>query len=141
MIERSPSSARIVLVGSNEFASDLALTLVSEGMGTFYSKQLEFMQNVIDLSLEDQGLLSIRGRTQFSRTLVSMVPGETGHVGIPQLWNRPRWPSWNLVLATMGQALELNSVSKVLGATLEHDEIGAIAGRIACAAARDLYLA
>ena len=76
VIERSPSSARIVLVGSNEFASDLALTLISEGMGTFYSKQLEFMQNVIDLSLEDQGLLSIRGRTQFSRTLVSMVPGE-----------------------------------------------------------------
>jgi ABC-2 type transport system permease protein len=74
VIERSPPSARIVLVGSNEFASDLALTLISEGMGTFYSKPLEFMQNVIDLSLEDQGLLSIRGRTQFSRTLVSMVP-------------------------------------------------------------------
>jgi ABC-2 type transport system permease protein len=76
VVERSPSSARIILVGSNEFASDLALTLISEGMGTFYSKQLEFMQNVIDLSLEDHGLLSIRGRTQFSRTLVSMVPGE-----------------------------------------------------------------
>lgn len=76
VIEHSPSSARIVLVGSNEFASDLAVTLVSEGMGTFYSKQLEFMQNVIDLSLEDQGLLSIRGRSQFSRTLVSMVSGE-----------------------------------------------------------------
>jgi ABC-2 type transport system permease protein len=76
VIERSPSSARIVLVGSNAFASDLALTLISEGMGTFYSKQLEFMQNVIDLSLEDQGLLSIRGRTQFSRTLTSMASGE-----------------------------------------------------------------
>jgi ABC-2 type transport system permease protein len=76
VIEHSPSSARIVLVGSNEFASDLAVTLVSEGMGTFYSKQLEFMQNVIDLSLEDQGLLSIRGRSQFSRTLVPMVSGE-----------------------------------------------------------------
>ena len=61
VIERSPPSARIVLVGSNEFASDLALTLISEGMGTFYSKPLEFMQNVIDLSLEEQGLLSIRG--------------------------------------------------------------------------------
>ena len=64
------------MVGSNAFASDLALTLISEGMGTFYSKQLEFMQNVIDLSLEDQGLLSIRGRTQFSRTLTSMASGE-----------------------------------------------------------------
>ena len=76
VIERSPSSARIVLVGSNEFASDLALTLISEGMGTLYTKPLEFMQNVVDLSLEDQGLLSIRGRTQFSRTLAPMPQGE-----------------------------------------------------------------
>ena len=101
VIQRSPASARIVLVGSNEFASDLALTLISEGLGTFYSKQLEFMQNVIDLSLEDQGLLSIRGRTQFSRTLVSMTPSRqamweylnygialTGLIGI---WFWRRW--------------------------------------------------
>ena len=103
MIEHSPSSARIVLVGSNEFASDLAVTLVSEGMGTFYSKQLEFMQNVIDLSLEDQGLLSIRGRSQFSRTLVSMVSGEqalwedlnygVALAGLLGIWFWRRWAS------------------------------------------------
>ena len=74
VIERSPESARIVLIGSNSFASDLALTLASEGMGTLYNKPLEFMQNMIDVSLEDAGLLRIRGRTQFSRTLLPMSP-------------------------------------------------------------------
>ena len=32
------------------------------------------MQNMIDVSLEDAGLLRIRGRTQFSRTLLPMTP-------------------------------------------------------------------
>jgi ABC-2 type transport system permease protein len=74
VIERSPASARLVLIGSNTFASDMALTLTSEGMGTMYTKPLEFMQNMIDWSLEDAGLLSIRGRSQFSRTLRPMTP-------------------------------------------------------------------
>jgi ABC-2 type transport system permease protein len=74
VIEHSPASARLVLIGSNAFASDMALTLTSEGMGTIYTKPLEFMQNMIDWSLEDAGLLSIRGRTQFSRTLRPMTP-------------------------------------------------------------------
>ena len=72
VIERSPATARLVLIGSNTFASDMGMTLTSEGMGTMYTKQLEFMQNMIDWSLEDAGLLSIRGRTQFSRTLRPM---------------------------------------------------------------------
>ena len=76
VIEKSPPSARIVLVGSNAFASDTVLTMASEGMGTLYTKPLEFMQNVIDWSLEDQGLLSIRGRSRFSQTLVPLRPDE-----------------------------------------------------------------
>ena len=76
VIERSPATARLVLIGSNTFASDMGLTLTSEGMGTMYTKPLEFMQNMIDWSLEDAGLLSIRGRTQFSRTLRPMAPNE-----------------------------------------------------------------
>jgi len=76
VIEKSPPSARIILVGSNAFATDTVLTMVSEGMGTLYTKPLEFMQNVIDWSLEDQGLLSIRGRSRFSQTLVPLQPDE-----------------------------------------------------------------
>ena len=76
VIEKSPPSARIILVGSNAFATDTVLTMASEGMGTLYTKPLEFMQNVIDWSLEDQGLLSIRGRSRFSQTLVPLRPDE-----------------------------------------------------------------
>ena len=76
VIEKSPPSARIILVGSNAFATDTVLTMASEGMGTLYTKPLEFMQNVIDWSLEDQGLLSIRGRSRFSQTLVPLQPDE-----------------------------------------------------------------
>jgi gliding motility-associated transport system permease protein/gliding motility-associatede transport system auxiliary component len=72
VIERSPDSARIILVASNTFASDTVLDLASEGMGTRYTRPLEFLQNAIDWSLEDRGLLAIRSRAQFARTLRPM---------------------------------------------------------------------
>ena len=72
VIERSPESARIILLASNTFANDVALSLASEGMGTLYTQPLEFLQNAIDWSLEDRGLLTIRSRAQFARTLVPM---------------------------------------------------------------------
>ena len=72
VIERSPESARIILVGSNTFAEDAVLNLASEGLGTLYTQPVEFLQNAIDWSLEDRGLLSIRSRAQFARTLVPM---------------------------------------------------------------------
>jgi ABC-2 type transport system permease protein len=72
IIDRSPDSARITLISSNAFASDDVLQLASQGMGTQYTRPLEFLQNVLDWSLEDQGLLSIRSRASFARTLVPM---------------------------------------------------------------------
>jgi ABC-2 type transport system permease protein len=72
VIERSPESARIILVASNTFAEDAVLNLASEGLGTLYTQPVEFLQNAIDWSLEDRGLLSIRSRAQFARTLVPM---------------------------------------------------------------------
>jgi len=72
VIERSPESARIILVASSTFADDAVLSLASEGMGTIYTKPVEFLQNAIDWSLEDRGLLAIRSRAQFARTLVPM---------------------------------------------------------------------
>ena len=72
VIERSPDSARIILVASNTFADDSVLNLSSEGLGTLYSRPVEFLQNAIDWSLEDRGLLAIRSRAQFARTLVPL---------------------------------------------------------------------
>jgi ABC-2 type transport system permease protein len=76
VIERSPESARIILVGSSTFANDTVLDLASEGMGTRYTRPLEFLQNAIDWSLEDRGLLAIRSRAQFARTLAPMSSGD-----------------------------------------------------------------
>ncbi len=69
VIDRSPDTARLIVIASNAFASDAAIALTSEGMGTIYTKPLEFMQNAVDWSLEDRGLLALRGRSQFARML------------------------------------------------------------------------
>ncbi|MEE8528687.1 MAG: ABC transporter permease, partial [Gammaproteobacteria bacterium] len=45
------------------------LDLASSGMGTRYLKPIQLVENAIDWSLEDRGLLAIRGRAHFSRTL------------------------------------------------------------------------
>jgi ABC-2 type transport system permease protein len=94
VIERSPDSARIILVASNTFANDTVLDLSSEGMGTRYTRPVEFLQNAIDWSLEDRGLLAIRSRAQFARTLAPMSSGE-------QLF----WEYLNYGLALGGLAL------------------------------------
>ncbi|MDH3347467.1 MAG: Gldg family protein [Desulfobulbaceae bacterium] len=75
LIERSPESARIILISSNMFLTDTSLQLASGAMRTKYENPLQLVENCIDWSLEDRGLLSIRGRGHFSRPLVSLVEG------------------------------------------------------------------
>ncbi len=75
VIDRSPESARLILMSSNALFTDNAEELVSEGLGTRYRKAAELAQNLIDWSLEDQGLLAIRSRGHFARTLEPMERG------------------------------------------------------------------
>jgi ABC-2 type transport system permease protein len=69
MIERSTESARVILIASNTFLGDEMLDLATSGLGTRYLKPVQLVENAIDWSLEDRGLLTIRGRAHFSRTL------------------------------------------------------------------------
>ena len=69
VIDRSPDTARIILFSSSSFLTDTMLDLATSGMGTRYLKPVQLMENAIDWSLEDRGLLAIRGRAHFSRTL------------------------------------------------------------------------
>ncbi|MEN8168137.1 MAG: Gldg family protein, partial [Pseudomonadota bacterium] len=69
VIDRSPESARIILFASNSFLTDKMLDLAASGLGTRYLKPVQLVENAIDWSLEDRGLLAIRGRAHFSRTL------------------------------------------------------------------------
>ena len=69
VIERSPESARLVVLASNDFLTDQILRTISSMSGSQYLGPLELIANIIDWSLEDSGLLSIRSNAHFNRTL------------------------------------------------------------------------
>lgn len=69
VISRSPESARLVVLGSSESLSDSLINMISQTQGTLYTNTMQFAANVIDVSMEDASLLSIRSRGHFSRTL------------------------------------------------------------------------
>lgn len=75
VIERSAESSKIILFSSNSFLSDSILELASSGMGTQYLNPVQLVENAVDWSLEDRGLLGIRGRAGFSRTLAPIGQG------------------------------------------------------------------
>lgn len=94
VIERSPPSSRLVLIGSGSLLTDPVLELVSEATGTRYDKPMELMENLVDWSLEDRGLLALRGRGQYSRMLAPMDAAE-----------RVYWEYLNYGLAMFGLGL------------------------------------
>lgn len=90
VIERSPESARIILFSSNDFLNDRVMQLAGVNTGSQYLNALQLMANTVDWSLEEQGLLSIRSRGHFNRTLPPMEQDE-------QLY----WESGNYVMAVV----------------------------------------
>ncbi|MFQ5774375.1 MAG: Gldg family protein [Kiloniellaceae bacterium] len=73
VIERSPDSARLILLSSGSFLSDEVLDLVSGVDRVQYLAPIRFAENIVDWSLEDRGLLQLRSRGgHFSRTLVPL---------------------------------------------------------------------
>ncbi len=70
VIDRSAESARIILFASNTFLTDDVLNLAASSANRArYLNPIQLIENAIDWSLEDRGLLSIRSRGHFSRTL------------------------------------------------------------------------
>lgn len=76
VIERSPESARIILFSSNNFLEDRVMGMLSSSNGSQYLGGVELMANTVDWSVEEQGLLSIRSRGHFNRTLPPMEKDE-----------------------------------------------------------------
>lgn len=72
VIRRSPESSRIILYSSNDFLQDQVTQLASAANGGEYLYPLQLMANTVDWSLEDAGLLKIRSRSHFNRTLPPM---------------------------------------------------------------------
>ena len=92
--ERSADSARLILVASNDFASDEILGMLSSVDGSQYSAPLQLLANAVDWSLEDRELLAIRGRGHFNRTLPPLADSE-----------RQGWEYLNYALAVLAVGL------------------------------------
>ena len=73
VIERSPESARLIVLGSSGFLSDQTIRMIGMADGTIYTNSIQLMANVVDWALEDESLLSIRSRGHFNRTLPPMA--------------------------------------------------------------------
>ncbi|MGC9399940.1 MAG: Gldg family protein [Anaerolineae bacterium] len=68
-IDFSPTSARLVVLGSAEFLDDVVLDLSSRLGGEGYLNSLKLLQNAVAWATEDTALLGIRARGAASRVL------------------------------------------------------------------------
>ena len=93
VIEKSPESARLIVLGSASFLADQTIRMIGSADGTIYTGSLELMANIVDWAVEDQSLLGIRGRGHFNRTLDPMSEDQ-----------QRVWEYANYVLALAGLA-------------------------------------
>ena len=94
VIDRSPESARLIVLGSASFLADQTVRMIGSADGTIYTGSLELMANIVDWAVEDQSLLGIRGRGHFNRTLDPMSEDQ-----------QRVWEYANYVLALAGLAV------------------------------------
>jgi ABC-2 type transport system permease protein len=99
-VEVSPESSRLVVIASAEFVDDAVLQISSNLSQDRYLNNLQFLQNSVDWSVEDEDLLSIRSRGTYARLLKPMEKSEQSFweglnyalallavVGIGVVWN------------------------------------------------------
>lgn len=68
-LQRSPESSRLIVYSSNDFLSDRVLGALVQASGTQYLGPIALINNTLDWALRAEGLLRIRGRAHFNRTL------------------------------------------------------------------------
>ena len=73
VIEQSPDTARLVVIGSAGFIDDFALNLSARLTQDYYLNNLQFIQNTVDWAVEDEDLLGIRSRGTTTRILNSLT--------------------------------------------------------------------
>ena len=85
-IEASPDTARLVVIGSNDFLTDVVFQ-ISSSLGTDrYLNSLQFIQNAVDWSVEDLDLLGIRARGTIDPRAGADEPGPGAVLGRAELW-------------------------------------------------------
>jgi ABC-2 type transport system permease protein len=75
-VEVSPESSRLVVIGSAEFIDDAVLRISQSLSADRYLNNLQFMQNAVDWSVEDEDLLSIRTGGTYARMLTPLSQGQ-----------------------------------------------------------------
>jgi ABC-2 type transport system permease protein len=95
VLERSPESARLAVVGSSDFISDDVLTIARQTG----PNNLQLLQNLVDWAVADVDLLSIRSRGTFARTLEPLDDGARG-----------RWELINYALVVVALGLLVGGV-------------------------------
>ncbi len=75
-IEASPDTARLVVIGSSDFLTDIVFQISSSLSGERYLNSLQFLQNAVDWSVEDLDLLGIRSRGATARLLQPMTEAQ-----------------------------------------------------------------
>ncbi len=76
VVESSPDTARLVVIGSNDFLTDVVFQISASMTPNRYLNSLSFLQNTVDWSVEDLDLLGIRSRGQVTRVLDPLKPGQ-----------------------------------------------------------------
>jgi len=72
-VTKSPASARVAVVSSSSFVNDIVLSLSRQTGSDRFTNDLQLMQNLVDWTVADVDLLSIRSRGTFARTLGPMT--------------------------------------------------------------------
>lgn len=76
VVESSADTARLIVVSSAEFVTDLVMDLSRNLSPDLYLNNLLFVQNMVDWSVEDLDLLTIRTRGDNVRVLIPLTPEE-----------------------------------------------------------------
>lgn len=100
LVESSPETARLVVIGSAEFLDDLIFDVSRQLTGAGVAGGLQLLQNAVSWATEDVDLLNIRARGTAVRVLKPMEEGERSAweianyavallalVGLGVLWN------------------------------------------------------
>ncbi|MDJ0766623.1 MAG: Gldg family protein [Myxococcota bacterium] len=102
-IKASAPEARLAVVGSSEFVSDLAARLGDQMGGGVYRNNFQLARNLVDWAVADTDLLEIRGSGAFARTLKPMEAND-----------RTLWEAMNyiFVLAALGAVIAVAAVRR-----------------------------
>ncbi|MEZ4236048.1 MAG: Gldg family protein [Myxococcota bacterium] len=100
-LKESVAPGKLVVLGSSELVSDLLIKLAQGMQSEEHAGNLQLLQNVIDWTAEDTGLLSIRTAGAFTRTLRPID-------------QTPPGPPMGLLVSTREGAIELRTWFLVL---------------------------